>query len=190
MPLPRFDRLPAATRDEILAVARTHFARDGRDGASYNQIIADVGISKTSAYHYFDGKQDLFDAVATDCAARARAALGPWHPTDDVPSFWEQLRGSSAHLIAYMAEHVDDQAILDMAQREQGPSEWTWAMLDNAIDRGLVAEHERAVMGVATQGVLDALDTEALRNPDQAESLAAAIPDLLRRLWTVPDVQT
>ncbi|WP_433790181.1 TetR/AcrR family transcriptional regulator [Actinoplanes sp. CA-252034] len=122
MPLPRFDRLAPEARAAILAVARAHFARDGRDGASLNRIIADAGISKTSAYHYFDGKDDLFAAVAADTTARVVAALGPWTPVRTADELWKQLSAGSARLSGHLREHPDDRAVLAAGPPAPGPS--------------------------------------------------------------------
>jgi AcrR family transcriptional regulator len=121
VPLPRFERLAPGNRAAILAVARSHFARDGRDGASFNRIIADAGISKTSAYHYFDGKDDLFAAVAADTAARVTAVLGPWQPVRTGDELWARLADGSGRLLAYLREHPDDRAVLAAAAPGAGP---------------------------------------------------------------------
>jgi len=63
MPRPRFDHLPADRRRHILETAAQEFAAHGFDGASLNNIIERLGISKGSFYYYFDDKADLFGAV-------------------------------------------------------------------------------------------------------------------------------
>lgn len=63
MPRPRFQKLDPQRRLEILELAAERFSVSGYDGASLNQIIADLGISKGAFYYYFDDKEDLFLAV-------------------------------------------------------------------------------------------------------------------------------
>lgn len=183
MPLPRFERLPAVDKAAILTVARAHFARDGHDGASYNKIIADAGISKTSAYHYFDGKSDLFATVLADCVNRARSEVGDWTSATDATAFWAELTTATQALVHHLDAHPDDRSVLAQAPRSPEPNPWTQAMIDDAIRLGLVDATERALITVATQGVLDALDDHALDHPDHASEIAGRLPHLLARLW-------
>ncbi|WP_128643244.1 TetR/AcrR family transcriptional regulator [Streptomyces sp. SS] len=85
MPLLRFDRLPAERQESILTVARRHFADHGTEAASYNKIIEAAGFSKTAAYHYFDGWEDLLAAVLDGVLGRLLGALGPWTAARDEP---------------------------------------------------------------------------------------------------------
>lgn len=53
----------AARRLQILEVASERFLEEGYAGVSVDQIIAEVGGSKTNVYKQFGGKQGLFLAV-------------------------------------------------------------------------------------------------------------------------------
>ncbi|GLX94523.1 TetR family transcriptional regulator [Herbidospora sp. NEAU-GS84] len=185
MPLPRFDRLPAGSRAAILAVARAHFARDGKDAASFNQIIADARISKTSAYHYFDGKDDLWSAVVADASARALRVLGPWRPAESADDLWERLRSGSARLSAHLRDHPDDRAVL-AAGGGSGSDGWIADLVADATRIGLVD----VVPGIeaATAGVFAAVDRWALDHPDEPDP-AGPLLVLLARLWGVPETK-
>ncbi|CAH1210760.1 hypothetical protein PAECIP111891_03579 [Paenibacillus allorhizoplanae] len=51
------------TATRIKEVARTHFAKNGYEGASLADIATDVGIKKQSIYTHFKGKDELFLAL-------------------------------------------------------------------------------------------------------------------------------
>ena len=51
------------TRQRLIDAARDRFYRDGFAGVGIDQILADVGISKTAFYKYFESKIDLMLAV-------------------------------------------------------------------------------------------------------------------------------
>jgi AcrR family transcriptional regulator len=53
----------AATRDKILDVAESLFARKGVDRATIKQIGAGAGLNPALLYYYFAGKEDLYKAV-------------------------------------------------------------------------------------------------------------------------------
>lgn len=48
------------TRDRILEVARTVFARDGYVAMRMGDVAAEAGLSMGSLYRYFENKEDLF----------------------------------------------------------------------------------------------------------------------------------
>ena len=64
MARPRFDNLDPENRRHILETAAVEFAARGFEGASLNQLIDRLGMSKGSFYYYFDNKADLFTTVA------------------------------------------------------------------------------------------------------------------------------
>jgi TetR/AcrR family transcriptional regulator len=54
---------PAVTRDRILDVAESLFARKGYDGTTIKQIGGGAGLNPALIYYYFAGKEDLYKAV-------------------------------------------------------------------------------------------------------------------------------
>jgi AcrR family transcriptional regulator len=188
MPLPRFDRLTPSTRTAILAVARTHFARDGRDGASFNQIIVDAGISKTTAYHYFDSKDDLFAAVVADTTDRTLAALGPWVDVDTTDALWEQVTAGTNRLVAHLREHPDDRAVLAVAPHAEKSNPWIGQLVGNGLRIGLIDTHpDIELITMATVAIIGTVDGWALNRPDPlSECPGRALILLLKRLWNTP----
>ncbi|WP_214105204.1 TetR/AcrR family transcriptional regulator [Acrocarpospora catenulata] len=184
MPLPRFERLPADARAAILAVARAHFARDGKDAASFNQIIAEAGISKTSAYHYFDGKDDLFGAVVADAAARTLTALGPWTEVATADDLWDQVVAGTIRLTTHLREHPDDRAVL-AGQPSSDSGSWIHSLVANGLKIGLIAPSPSAeLITLATKSIFDALDAWALDHPHELDSsIADTLVLFLARLW-------
>ncbi|WP_052423254.1 TetR/AcrR family transcriptional regulator [Nonomuraea candida] len=186
MPLPRFYRLPDDRRETILRVARAHFARDGADRASYNKIIAELGISKTSAYQYFDGKEDLFAAVIEDVHTRILHTLGDWPPAHTPEQFRRQLRDASDRLVTHGLTHPEDLALLD-ATTAQDPAPWLAPVIDNGRALGVIrTDVDRDLMLTATAAVLRAADLwTAARLRD-----GATAPDLtwslIEGLWSTP----
>jgi TetR/AcrR family transcriptional regulator, regulator of autoinduction and epiphytic fitness len=184
MPLPRFERLAPDARAAILAVARTHFARDGKDAASFNRIIADSGISKTTAYHYFDGKDDLFAAVVADTAGRTLAALGDWADVAAADALMEQVADGARRLAAHLREHPDDRAVLAAAPAERR-NPWIERLVANGLRIGLIDPYPGAELtAAATAAVIGAVDDWALHRPGRLdESAAQVLTVLLKRLW-------
>ena len=63
MARPRFKNLDLDTRHRILETAAKEFSARGFGGASLNQLIHRLGMSKGFFYYYFDDKADLFTSV-------------------------------------------------------------------------------------------------------------------------------
>lgn len=74
---------PSGPRQRILAAALRHFTRRGFRQAALAEIAREAGLVKGAVYYYFpEGKQGLFDAVASGVedevlAAMERSARGP-----------------------------------------------------------------------------------------------------------------
>ena len=64
-----------ARRAEILEGARRAFARHGYDGATVTRLEEEIGLSRGAIFHYFDGKLDLFAALANADNTRYQALL-------------------------------------------------------------------------------------------------------------------
>ncbi len=78
---PAARRDPAATRQRILAAARSLFARQGFDGTGVRQIAHRAGVTRSLVHHHFGSKESLYLAVLerseAEWAGRLREAVEP-----------------------------------------------------------------------------------------------------------------
>src|SRR5690348_6675776 len=58
--------MPSTTRQRLIEAAIRRFYRDGFRNVGIDQILADVGISKTAFYKHFESKEDLMLAALED----------------------------------------------------------------------------------------------------------------------------
>ena len=194
MPLPRFRRLSESQREHVLSVARKRFAADGVGGASYNRIIADAGISKTSAYQYFDGRGDLLMAVLADVAERASAVLGPWEAARNSAAFWRQLDDGANRLIGHLSSNPDDRALLSTgAPMLDSVGSWFDRIVANAVELGLIrSDLDPDLLLAATAKTFEAIDGWALQRIGESTGEPVAAVDLsdawrlLARVWGTP----
>ncbi|MDE1949357.1 MAG: TetR family transcriptional regulator [Burkholderiales bacterium] len=71
--MPFRSRNPEATKADILAAARSEFAKAGLGGARVDKIAEQSGANKRMIYHYFGGKEQLFAAVVEDAYTHIRS---------------------------------------------------------------------------------------------------------------------
>lgn len=64
------------TRRKILDVAIAHFAERGYASATLSAIAAEVGLSTSAMYHYYDGKETLYEAAFFDVAPAVWDEIG------------------------------------------------------------------------------------------------------------------
>ncbi|WP_228782914.1 TetR/AcrR family transcriptional regulator [Nocardia abscessus] len=182
MPLPRFHRLPPERQRAIVDAAKAEFAHHGPEGASYNTIIANAGISKSSAYQYFDGKEDILALVLSDVSDRLLEQLGEWVAAGTSDAFWTRLRENSAALVRFLRDNPLDLALADAAiarMPAEDEQSWLGAVIANGIELGIVrTDVDSGLLTAASAAVLRAGDHWALTSggdPDQIFGLLAGL---------------
>src|SRR5712691_12878526 len=74
MPFSRFAKMPSEKRERLLTIAAQEFAAHGVEAASFNRILEEAQIGKSSAYYYFEDKADLFCTAVSYCLDRLKLA--------------------------------------------------------------------------------------------------------------------
>ena len=64
-----------ATLGRILVAAKAEFAASGLAGARVDAIAAAAGVTKQLVYHYYEGKEKLFEAVLAEVSGTVMAEL-------------------------------------------------------------------------------------------------------------------
>jgi AcrR family transcriptional regulator len=82
-----------ARRRQILAAARTCFARNGFQATSMQDIFAESGLSAGAVYSHFTGKDELVLAIADDVLDTIAAAVEATLDHDDPPALDRVLAG-------------------------------------------------------------------------------------------------
>lgn len=118
MPRPRFHRLPVEDREHILDVATAAFAEHGYERTSYNELLTELGLTKGSAYHAFDGKADVYALVVERAVARLAHALpAPADERTTACSLWSGVRTWLEASFQYLAAHPDTALLLADVER-------------------------------------------------------------------------
>ena len=158
MPRVSQDQLDARRR-EILAGARTCFARDGYEGATVRRLEDEIGLSRGAIFHHFRDKDSLFLAVAEDDAAA---------------------------MVETVAAHGLVQVMRDLLERAAEPAAeadvtgWLGSQLE--VSRRLRTDPEFAKRWAARSDAIAAATRERLGRQRDAGALRADVPiDILAR---------
>ena len=73
--MPRTVKDPEERRRELLATAMRLFAQEGYDNVSVRAVARAAGVAPGLAYHYFDSKQNLFNAAIQEYSRQCAVAI-------------------------------------------------------------------------------------------------------------------
>ena len=185
----------AATRAELLRVARALFAERGYAGVGTEEIVARANVTRGALYHHFADKKALFRAVHEELESELVASIGEQIAGIEEP--WElTVAGVRAFLDACTDDALRQIALVD-APAVLGWEEWreidaryglglvTFA-LRNGMDAGVFRERDvlplaHVLIGAMTEAALmvaNASEPEAARR--EAEPALLALLEGLR----------
>lgn len=149
--------LPAdeTTRERILDAAQAIIAEEGPDALSMRAVAARVGVTATTIYHYFDGKEELVDRVVRRAFGHFRSSLvgaAEEHP----PGSWERIHALGEAYIRFTHEQEQYFRVLFAIRAERQsaieelPAEGGYHLLREAVveaaDRGELREEDPEVV--------------------------------------------
>ena len=99
-----------SSRDKILDVGESLFARRGYAGVGMREVAQLSGLGKSSLFHHFRGKGQLYAEVRIRTLKRIRDALAPFLTLETAPL--EALEEGMCALIDSFAEHPTSARLL------------------------------------------------------------------------------
>lgn len=126
---------PPSSRDKILDVAEALFARRGFAGVGIREVAGAAGLGKSSLFHHFRGKTELYFEVLGRVIGRLRERFAPVLAAEIDPA--EKLDRAIETLIDALAEQPTTARLLLRAlfEDEQFPIEP--GAEREAVDRGI-----------------------------------------------------
>ncbi|MBS0384885.1 MAG: TetR/AcrR family transcriptional regulator, partial [Proteobacteria bacterium] len=115
-PIGKRERTKAANRQAILTAARKVFAQLGYEAATVRDIIRGTDLASGTFYNYFRSKEEVFEALADDGAARFKPILR--QARERAKSFEDYLRSAFG---AYFHFIVDENRIEGRPLDERQP---------------------------------------------------------------------
>jgi AcrR family transcriptional regulator len=135
-------KLSAEKRARLFQISSGEFAANGFNQASLNRIISEVGMSKSSFYHYFKNKTDLFQQTIDQAVTPVLQQHGGIDlSTLTAENLWPKLIQMASELIELVNQSPDLITIMRMFYRS----------LDNADESALVAVYKDDLTNWLTQ---------------------------------------
>ena len=133
-------RKPRLTRAEWIEAALNALVADGIEGVRLDRLCRDLGVTKGSFYHHFEGREELLDAVA-----RFWAETQP----QDVTALVAELAGDPMGQLEAITRRVADR---DIGRRDHCMR--AWAAADDRAARS-VQIADRQVLGLLEKILAD-----------------------------------
>ena len=191
------DAAPAPSRNTVVAAALDLFAAQGFEATSVEQIAQAAGVSRSTFFRQFGGKDDVVFTDHDELLARLRAYLAASHENP-----WAAVCEASVQVFRHFA------ADPDLARRRYGVVRQVPALREREIVT--VFQYERLfddylrgalpgidpVESVAFSAAVTAVHNHVLRRllrdakKVPASVLAAAYDDLMHRFGVHPDGET
>lgn len=185
-PIGKRERTKAANRTAILAAARKVFAQLGYEAATVRDIIRGTDLASGTFYNYFRSKEEVFEALADDGAARFKPILR--QARERAKSFEDYLRtafGAYFHFI--VQENSLEGRPLDERQphvRTDTPEmiaiyEEVRSGLEDAIQRGFAPRVDPEYLAYSCIGIAQEVGRAMMRreplDADAATEFAVAL---------------
>ncbi|MFZ2030816.1 MAG: TetR/AcrR family transcriptional regulator [Vitreimonas sp.] len=194
-PIGKRERTKAANRTAILAAARKVFAQLGYEAATVRDIIRGTDLASGTFYNYFRSKEEVFEALADDGAARFKPILR--QARERAKSFEDYLRtafGAYFHFI--VQENSLEGRPIDERQphvRTDTPEmiaiyEEVRQGLEDAIGRGLAPRIDAEYLAYACIGMAQEIGRAMMRRHPHDVEMATefAVGLVLRGLSGAP----
>jgi AcrR family transcriptional regulator len=155
-----------ARRREILAGARTCFARHGYEGATVRRLEEETGMSRGAIFHHFRDKEALFLAVAEDDAATMVATVAE-----------HGLVQVMRDLLSRAGESRADETVAAVgAEQAADPEVAGWLGTQLEVSRRLRTDPEFAKRWAARSEAIFAATRERLTRQREAGVLRSDVP--------------
>ena len=112
-----------SSREKILEVAEAHFARRGFSGVGLREVAVAAGLGKSSLFHHFESKAQLYFEVLERVLGRIQERLAPALARPVGPT--QRLEGWVDALVDALAEHPATARLLlrGLVEEEDFPDE-------------------------------------------------------------------
>jgi AcrR family transcriptional regulator len=174
----------AERRAQIVAAARTCFARSGFHNTTLQDVFAEAGLSAGCVYNYFQSKDELMLAIAEERHNEERRLIGEASQTDDPIAALRQVARTFAD--EYLKEDgLDNRRIALQTWSEAQINPFILSSVRAGMDAPRAQLAQLLRRGQAAKRLTSKLDADAI-----AQTVIALFHgSVLQKLWK-PDIDS
>jgi len=178
---PAREERSAATRAELVAVARRLFGERGYAAVGTEEIVRAAGVTRGALYHHFSGKADLLEATYVEIEAEltekiATAALSGSDPLEALRAGTEMFLDACLEAEVQRIVLLDAPAVLGWERWREIASDHGLGLVEAALaaamDAGAIARQPPRPLAHVLMGALDEAAMVVARAEDREAARA------------------
>lgn len=179
------------TKERILAAALDMFSQHGYEGTNIRDLMASLGLVKSSMYRHFESKEDIWNALLDEMIAYYGERFGSPEHLPAVPDSTEQLVTMTMRMADFTIhdekvvktrkllsiEQFRDERARDLATKHflTGLVDMFTYVFSGMMDKGLFRRDDPAMLAFAYTAPVSSLIHLCDREPEKTEEAIAHI---------------
>ena len=189
------------TKERILTAALDLFSQNGYAGTNIRELMASLGLAKSSTYRPFESKEDIWNALLDEMTVYYGERFGSPEHLPPVPDSLEELVSLTMHMAEITVrdekivktrkllsiEQFRDERARDLATKHflTGIREMFTYLFTGMMDKGLLRRDDPAMLAFAYTSPITALIHLCDRAPEKTEDALARIEAFSRHFCRI-----
>ena len=189
------------TKERILTAALDLFSQNGYAGTNIRELMASLGLAKSSTYRHFGSKEEIWNALLDEMTVYYGERFGSPEHLPPVPDSLEELVSLTMHMAEITVrdekivktrkllsiEQFRDERARDLATKHflTGIREMFTYLFTGMMDKGLLRRDDPAMLAFAYTSPITALIHLCDRAPEKTEDALARIEAFSRHFCRI-----
>lgn len=189
------------TKERILAAALDLFSQNGYAGTNIRELMASLGLAKSSTYRHFESKEEIWNALLDEMTVYYGERFGSPEHLPPVPDSLEELVSLTMHMAEITVRDekiVKTRKLLSIEQFRDGRArelatkhfltgieDMFTTLFAGMIDKGLLRRDDPAMLAFSYTAPITALIHLCDREPEKTEDAMARIEAFSRHFCRI-----
>ena len=189
------------TKERILAAALDLFSQNGYAGTNVRELMASLGLAKSSTYRHFESKEEIWNALLDEMTVYYGERFGSPEHLPPVPDSLEELVSLTMHMAEITVRDekiVKTRKLLSIEQFRDGRArelatkhfltgieDMFTTLFAGMMDKGLLREDDPAMLAFSYTAPITALIHLCDREPEKTEDAMARIEAFSRHFCRI-----
>ena len=189
------------TKERILAAALDLFSQNGYAGTNIRELMASLGLAKSSTYRHFESKEEIWNALLDEMTVYYGERFGSPEHLPPVPDSLEELVSLTMHMAEITVRDekiVKTRKLLSIEQFRDGRArelatkhfltgieDMFTTLFAGMMDKGLLRRDDPAMLAFSYTAPITALIHLCDREPEKTEDAMARIEAFSRHFCRI-----